>query len=269
MRLQSNFLETLRDYEMEPPKYLPECIFESTIHGNTFLSEKLKEAEIIPPAYLLTSIEKEVGLINTPAKAKLFWIGDISMVKRISAAAAILALITTSILLTSPDQKKRRSIIFQQENKALHRISKTVIDSSKILKPARTKIVSVRKATIPPNPVRKSEIKASMLVYMPSEGDLWIKLVSFQTNQGAVENWINSTGEKRITIDEYSTLHVSDRVVNMMKALRETKANGKPTRKAIKTKKRMEKWKQKDEQYFSKDKSPLDPIDLGKLIFNN
>jgi hypothetical protein len=104
---------------------------------------------------------------------------------------------------------------------------------------------------------------------MPSEGDLWIKLVSFQTNPDGLETWINTVGEKRITIDEYSTLHVSDKIVMMIKALRETKTNGKPTRKAIKTKRRMEKWKAKDERYFNEDKSAIDPIDLGKLLFNN
>ena len=269
MRLQSNFLETLREYEMEPPQFLSECIFESTIHCNTFFSEKLKNAEIIPPAYLLASIEKELGVVNTPPTAKLFWIGDISMVKRISAAAAILALITTIILLISPDQKKRQPMVYQQEHKAPERIAKSLIDSNKIFKPATTKITSRKKARIRPNSGRKTEINTSTLVYMPTDGDLWIKLVSFQTSEGGVDNWVNSTGQKRITIDEYSTLHVSDKIVNMIKELRQKKANGKPTRKAIKTKKRMEKWKRKDEQYFSKDKSPLDPVDLGKLLFNN
>jgi hypothetical protein len=49
------------------------------------------------------------------------------------------------------------------------------------------------------------------------------------------------------------------------------KGNGKPTRKAKKTKRKFEKWRKKDERYFDKNlqKNPADIIDLSEFILKN
>ena len=58
-------------------------------------------------------------------------------------------------------------------------------------------------------------------------------------------------------------------MLNMMKQTYEVLANGKATRKARRTKRRLDNWKEKDQKRFDKgnEANPLDPVDLAEFIF--
>jgi hypothetical protein len=73
-----------------------------------------------------------------------------------------------------------------------------------------------------------------------------------------------------ITIDDYTYITISEGMGAMMKKMYKTKKSGKPTRRARKTKEKLEKWKKADADYFNQNSTmnPLDPIDLGNFIFN-
>ncbi len=67
-----------------------------------------------------------------------------------------------------------------------------------------------------------------------------------------------------IGVDEYSSAAVSDKMKAFMKAMYNTNRRNKPTAKARRSKRQLERWKKTDAEYFdhSLEKSALDPIDL-------
>ena len=73
-----------------------------------------------------------------------------------------------------------------------------------------------------------------------------------------------------ITIDDYTYITISEGMGAMMKKMYKTRKSGKPTRRARKTKEKLEKWRKADAEYFNQNSTtnPLDPIDLGNFIFN-
>jgi hypothetical protein len=73
-----------------------------------------------------------------------------------------------------------------------------------------------------------------------------------------------------ITIDDYTYITISEGMGAMMKKMYKTRKSGKPTRRARKTKEKLEKWRKADADYFNQNSTtnPLDPIDLGNFIFN-
>jgi hypothetical protein len=73
-----------------------------------------------------------------------------------------------------------------------------------------------------------------------------------------------------ISIDDYTYITISEGMGAMMKKMYKTKKSGKPTRRARKTKEKLEKWKKADADYFNQNSTmnPLDPIDLGNFILN-
>jgi uncharacterized membrane protein YebE (DUF533 family) len=71
-----------------------------------------------------------------------------------------------------------------------------------------------------------------------------------------------------ITIDDYTDITISEGMGAMMKKMYKTKKSGKPTRRARKTREKLEKWKNADSTYFNANSTanPLDPVDLGNFI---
>jgi hypothetical protein len=71
-----------------------------------------------------------------------------------------------------------------------------------------------------------------------------------------------------ITIDDYTDITISENMGAMMKKMYKTKKSGKPTRRARKTKEKLEKWKIADSTFFNPNNSmnPLNPFDLGNFI---
>ena len=77
--------------------------------------------------------------------------------------------------------------------------------------------------------------------------------------------------EKKVALNQYSYISLSDKMVGMLQNMYATKKNGKPARKAKKMKKKFEKWRKKDEKYFDKglNKNPADIIDLSDFLMHN
>ena len=74
--------------------------------------------------------------------------------------------------------------------------------------------------------------------------------------------------DKRVQLDNFSYLNISDKMYEILKQMYVTRKNDKPTRKARKIKARLLKWQKADEKYFDKNtsKNPLDVIDLSEFI---
>jgi hypothetical protein len=73
----------------------------------------------------------------------------------------------------------------------------------------------------------------------------------------------------RIKLDQYTNIVLSSSMAVMIKELYDTRSNGQPSRKARKTKERLQKWRADDENEFDGDRfsNPLDPIDLASFVF--
>ena len=87
----------------------------------------------------------------------------------------------------------------------------------------------------------------------------------------ALRNRINNKRDPnlRIRLDQYTNIALSRVMTGMIRDLYDTRSNGMPSRKARKTKERLEKWKSDDEKQFdgSNFSNPLDPIDLAEFLF--
>jgi hypothetical protein len=99
--------------------------------------------------------------------------------------------------------------------------------------------------------------------------DVLYKLVNYKYREA--EQFmaaLSASPQKRISIDRYSYINVSEKMNGLLQRMYETKKNGKPTGKARRTKKIMEKWKKADAEYFDRNlsKNPLDIIDLSEFI---
>lgn len=73
----------------------------------------------------------------------------------------------------------------------------------------------------------------------------------------------------RIHLDQYTDISLSPAMIATLKMLYDTKPDGKPDRKARKTRERLEQWESKDKKQFDlhAGSNPLDPVDLAEFIF--
>ena len=99
------------------------------------------------------------------------------------------------------------------------------------------------------------------------DNDVLFTLTSYSGN-GWQQFFTSDVLEKKITLNKYSYMNLSDKMVEMLQETYLTKKNGTPSRKAKKTKKKFDKWRKKDEKYFDSNmqKNPADIIDLSDLI---
>lgn len=101
------------------------------------------------------------------------------------------------------------------------------------------------------------------------DNDVLFTLVNYK---GAANSWgplfTDAVADKTITLNKYSYLNLSDKMVAMLQDVYLTKKNGKPTGKAKRVKRKCEKWRKKDEKNFDRDmqKNPVDIIDLSDFI---
>jgi hypothetical protein len=96
-----------------------------------------------------------------------------------------------------------------------------------------------------------------------------VTLISYK--YPGLKNRINNKRDAglRIRLDQYTNIALTPVMTGMIRDLYDTRANGMPSRKARKTKERLEKWKTDDERQFdgSRFSNPLDPIDLAEFLF--
>ena len=102
-----------------------------------------------------------------------------------------------------------------------------------------------------------------------TDNDILVTFTRFEYNN--VPEIIAKGNDKDISIhlDKYSNIVITKTMSGMLKEMYQVKANGNPTRRARKSRERLENWKKTDESFFdgSKGKNPLDPIDMAEFIF--
>lgn len=100
--------------------------------------------------------------------------------------------------------------------------------------------------------------------------DIFFTLVNYK-EYGKERLFTQALRNKKVTLNQYSYVNLSDKMVAMLQEVYLTKKNGKPSRKAKKAKKKFDKWRKKDEKYFDAElnKSPADIIDLSEFLMKN
>jgi len=252
----------------------------------------VKDAEITPPPFVFENLE-------WPGKKGLTKVAEERPVKKMSsagfnryrAAAAILLLAVSGWMiynLVAKQQDGKSNVATNSSSptgqgsiKPDNSGTATVISSSpdsavtRGASPAPGVGTNKNKLTAANNRAKKN-LKYDVALIETAENqfvgkDVLFTLVNFNTTQAErLVALLDKNAERKITIDKYSYVNVSDKMADMLKTMYETKRNAKPTRKSRKAKERLEKWKKADEVNFDEQvkKNPLDIIDLSDFIFN-
>lgn len=283
MSFDETILNKLRDFEKEPPVSFFESIkqrshFATDIAAPTASSEaaltELKNYSVNPPAYLYQRILNLVKELREPAKV-------IKLQSYLRAAA-----VAASVLLVAGIWKLVSKNEVEPINDGVVTISNTKPIENTVVQPKP----DTNKPQIAPAPknniiaftnLRPKEIKElpaapdtfSILIdgasFVVKNNDLYSTFTSLEYNN--LPAFIAAPEPKpyRLRIDKSTAINLSESMVGMMQKMYRTRSNGKPTRKAIRMKKKMDKWKDADQTYFDKnvEKNPIDPIDLGEFLF--
>ncbi len=290
-------LKPLSAHAVMPP---PEAIsfgaimnrIKQTDELNTF--KPLKDFEVKPPisfARLMEIIRSLVSKKETTTSAKVVSFGAF---KKIAAAAAVLLLLvsgyfifqknststseptiannnptTTPIVTptitplgdsTNPIQKNNIATLDvignykKTKNNVFGRgIKKDILNTQNIAKKLSTTDISINGAVIP-----------------IIDNDYLTTFASFDANNLPLFLQADNPVATSITVDQYTSITISEGMGAMMKKMYKTKKSGKPKRRARKQKEKLEKWKKVDADYFNQNSSsnPLDPMDLGNFILN-
>jgi hypothetical protein len=115
-----------------------------------------------------------------------------------------------------------------------------------------------------------TEMTINGAVFPIIDNDYLVTFTSFSPDNLPAFLQVEKPVATTITLDQYTSINISEGMGAMMKKMYKTKKSGKPTRKARKQKEKLEKWKKADTEYFNQNANlnPLDPRDLGNFILN-
>ncbi|HTI08504.1 MAG TPA: hypothetical protein VL832_08095 [Puia sp.] len=279
----------LQEYEVSPPRELFDKVFaqvmeeESMVKGGELLwkgdesikgsMQRLEDHEVQPPVALRRSVEDELFKRGTRKPFRLVAI-------RTAAACLILGLAGWLIYRATLSQKTSVSAA----NKNIAQMPAGT-DASNSLSAADSlsKAESLSAGdSLAGNAIDDSGtvVKAGRYHQPRSfhingqpfplvDNDLLVSWANFNyTEMGDFFKGAGSEGWK-IHLDQYTNIFVSKTMSGLMKDMNQFKANGNPTRKARKSREKLDKWKKADAAQFDRSlqTNPLDPIDLAEFIF--
>jgi len=287
----------LQEYEIPPPQEVFDTVcalvnlddLKQTENDQEQVNnlERLRHFEVQPPAILRSSIENLISRTVAPTSSS-----KVPGRRRLSfygfrAVAACLLLTTAGWLfyqvihshhLPTAIAKKNNPIIPFKENAAIQQTDSlpekdkhsmtdslsekntladndSAVNSNALVKSGKYKQIS----TFSINGQRLSL----------TDNDLLITFVNLKYNE--MPGFINRSneGDWKIRIDQYTSILISKPMSEMMREMALFKPDGTLTRKARKSREKLDKWKKSDEAQFDQSlkKNPLDPIDLGEFIF--
>jgi hypothetical protein len=303
---KQNILHQLQDYSATPPPGLFDKVWQTL--QNSSLSDTMNNASIIntgdghppaeldflravavaPPAYMFSQVANVVlhpdnAIAAPPAKVvrKNFgwW--------KKAAAAAVLLLFGIAVVYQLMQNKTETDAVAilpsKTGNEAVTQPAMPATGSAgaNLANDSNTQQSIVQKATTGQTTKKYREGRAKWQNQYSEKGqqsnalafagtDVLYKLVNYQYQDAtAFMTALAASPQRRISIDRYSYVNVSEKMNGLLQRMYETKKNGKPTGKARRTKKRLEKWKKADAEYFDSklSKNPLDIVDLSEFIF--
>jgi hypothetical protein len=251
-----NIFRDLKDHEQQPPAYLLDKILEGMAEPPADPEhhpwKALQDHAIPPPALLYEQIQQK--------KTKK---GVVVYLRRIATIAAVLLIGFFIFRIVSPTATGKRI-----GGQPLLTINKDRSDFP-------TDTITPANLSINKKPLLKTSSTQST---RPADAD---EVRAFLAN-GGVSTFMDCadcqfsvyySGKKKkivIDVDQYSSTIVSDKMLQFMKDLYKTNRRKKPTAKARRTKKILNRWKENDATYFdsSGHKNALDPIDLTEYFID-
>lgn len=284
MSFDETILNKLRDFEKEPPVSFFESIKQRSnfatdiaapkVSNETALVE-LKEYSVNPPGHLYQRILNLINDLKQPAK-----VIKIQPYLKVAAIAASVLLITGIWKLVSKNEvepvdngvatisntKPIENAVVQPQPDTTNKQQIAPAPKSNIIAFAGLKPKRITELPAAPDTFSIFIDGASIVV---KDNDLYSTFTSLEYNN--LPAFITAPEAKpfKLRIDKSTAINLSESMVAMMQKMYRTRSNGKPTRKAARMKKKMDKWKEADQTYFDKnvEKNPIDPIDLGEFLF--
>jgi hypothetical protein len=274
-----NILQQLKDHPVPPPADIADAIHKNIAAEKKEAEEnaplesigQLRDSSIAPPAFLLDNI--------VAAKPKTNSAKVIPFRKYFTAAAAVLLVIVAIALLTRLSGKKeatQKELVHQSTGSqpvytaplkkdpvGFTVIEKNVDEVDKI--PSQNNKKSVHH--------RVHKISGTATIddadFAIRENDLLYSFTSFNYNNLPAFITNENTEAVKVRIDRSASITLSEGMVGMMKRMYQQKRNGKPTAKARREKRKLQRWKNADAKFFDKnvEKNPMDPLDLAEFIF--
>lgn len=220
---------------------------------------QLSDHSIPPPDKLRSGI---MGSAATVQRRK------ISTMAYAAAAACILFLITGLVLyFRSPDQNSRIAVKRSHQTQPALPIAMRPGDSAKMASTPQ----AARDST--DNPGIQLSHPALVLdgeQFAFTDNSPLMTFVSYRYNAlgSHIHNRKNQSA-LRIGLDQYTNITLSPAMSATLRDLYDTRPDGSTSKKARKTRERLEKWNIEDKKEFDTHNasSPLDPVDLGEFLF--
>ena len=276
----NDILQQLRDHQQSPPENLLNNILLGIQENNnaipvgnylTTLSE-LKNHHLQAPEHLYQGIVN--GLFTAKKESSI-----IRMMFTGRRIAAVLILTLSAWLVFYLSTKKNTTSDYQATiNTPAPIIKKDVPVTTTGKAPAAT--VSIKEAAtiaILKNPGLAKSLNKGIFKNLQIDGksievvDNDLLYTLFNCDYKILEPYLESEDKKLVMgLDKYSSVTVSPRMISFMKTMYTTNKKNKPTRKAKKAIKALDKWKLTDREYFDLQQkaNPLDIIDLSEFIFD-
>lgn len=287
MSFNDTILKQLKDFEQRPPlalfdniKELVHCAPQEVVSDATLVTDaklaELKHHTISPPAYLFQKIMEVIKGIGQPAK-----VVPLNTYLKIAAVAASVLLLfgIWKLIDNNPQPSGNEGEIVQHSTPSVPApivpaVEDIVIGANTTTKTESKKshsFAAFKRSSIVDLPLVPDtfSILIDGAAFVVKDNDLYSTFTSFDYNN--LPAFIAAPEPKPYTlrIDKSTAINLSESMVGMMQKMYRTRSSGKPTRKALRMKKKMDKWKEADQTYFDKhvEKNPVNPIDLGEFLF--
>jgi hypothetical protein len=266
-----------------PPMSFENIMKQIKTHDELNVFKPLQDFEVQPQLTFKKLMEIISGL--SKPQAKVVSMGNF---KKYAAAATVLIAVSTiaffglkndkttdnDVAITQPSiTEKPNSIVTNADT-----VIKDYVTTAAPKKANKTSAISNVKAySAPVNSYNNSVVALPMQemsingeYYPIIDNDYLTTFVSFSPDNLPSFLKAESPVATVISLDQYTSISISESMATMMKKMYKTKTNGNPTRKARKQKAKLERWKKADTEFFNQNSNlnPLDPRDLGNFILN-
>ncbi|MBS1661737.1 MAG: hypothetical protein JST68_11890 [Bacteroidetes bacterium] len=278
----------LREHETPPPPELFQrirasltAIDENNRSGSSSNNEssmaRLRQLEIAPPAFVSASIKDRIEKLRK---------GRIPPIRGVSRKRWIYAGIAASFFVLIGFSIFRIFVPVEPSHKP------TVVKNIPESTPARQTKIPVTGDSIETAMSRPADDSSARMTDLAKSGTMAISVrnngtvildghpirlidndplftfISFRYPE--IGGYMDAKKEEDLTIrvDRYTNITISKQAAAMIREMYMTRSNGKPTRRARKTRQKLEDWKRTDEKRFdgALPFNPIDPLDLGELI---
>lgn len=270
-----NILSQLKDHEQQPPEFLFDRIYDAAKDEikRDVLDLQLKELgeyEISPQESHYSAISKSVKGDTNKVRTLFFRLGALAAVLFFFLAAW--AIYRMAWMGKGKEVTEMAAINPVQNNPshppvAVIQIPGNATDSntSAGIEKRSYKIVAPKAPNVNP---QSPHFSGSNEPLAWVDNDLFYSIINCRYS--VLSPYFNDDSRQLIVdVDQYSSTTVSDKMLKFMKTLYRTNRRSKPTFKARRAKRKLEKWKKADASYFDKpanNNNPLDIIDLTRFL---